>query len=68
MDKLVDEFWLLDGGRLSSFSGDMGEYVALKKESVIEAKSSQTPDKESKENSDSLGERETTFIRAIRSS
>ena len=48
MDKLVDEFWLLDGGRLSSFSGDMGEYVALKKESVIEAKSSQTPDKESK--------------------
>ena len=48
MDKLVDEFWLLDGGRLSSFSGDMGEYVALKKESVIEAKSSQTPENESK--------------------
>ena len=48
MDKLVDEFWLLDGGRLSSFSGDVGEYVALKKESVIEAKSSQTPEKESK--------------------
>ena len=48
MDKLVDEFWLLDDGKLSSFNGDMGEYVALKKERVIEAKSSQSIEKESK--------------------
>ena len=48
MDKLVDEFWLLDDGKLSSFNGDMSEYVALKKERVIEAKIPQSIEKESK--------------------